>query len=90
MKESWKTVNELLNKRSKSCNIDCLKDSGNAIDLLAILKKGLDQALFLYKFIQNRRGTARSSSMLCLSVASGRMLAVGAEILMFPMCFPNF
>ena len=26
-KESWKTVNELLNKRSKSCNIDPLKDS---------------------------------------------------------------
>ena len=24
MKESWKTVNELLNKRSKSCNIYCL------------------------------------------------------------------
>ena len=31
MKESWKTINELLNKRSKSSNIDCLKDSGNAI-----------------------------------------------------------
>ena len=25
MKESWKTINELLNKRSKSSNIDCLK-----------------------------------------------------------------
>ena len=31
MKESWKTINELLNKRSKSCNVDCLKDSGNTI-----------------------------------------------------------
>ena len=31
MKESWKTVNELLNKRSKSCNIDCLKDSEHTI-----------------------------------------------------------
>ena len=31
LKESWKTINELLNKRSKSCNIDCIKDSGNAI-----------------------------------------------------------
>ena len=31
MKESWKTINEVLNKRSKSCNIDCIKDSGNAI-----------------------------------------------------------
>ena len=31
MKESWKTINELLNRRSKSCNIDCIKDSGNAI-----------------------------------------------------------
>ena len=27
MKESWKTINELLNKRSKSSNIDCLKES---------------------------------------------------------------
>ena len=29
MKESWKTVNELLNKRSKSSNIDCLKEPGS-------------------------------------------------------------
>ena len=28
MKESWKTINEFLNKRSKSSSIDCLKDSG--------------------------------------------------------------
>ena len=28
MKESWKTINELLNKRSKSSNIDSLKESG--------------------------------------------------------------
>ena len=27
IKESWKTINLLLNKRSKSSNIDCLKDS---------------------------------------------------------------
>ena len=27
VKDSWKTINELLNKRSKSCNIDFLKDS---------------------------------------------------------------
>ena len=26
MKESWKTINEPLNKRSKSSNIDCLKE----------------------------------------------------------------
>ena len=32
MKESWKAINELLNKRSKFCNIDCLKDSGNGIN----------------------------------------------------------
>ena len=31
MKKTWKTINELLNKRSKSSNIDCIKDSGNAI-----------------------------------------------------------
>ena len=28
MKESWKTINELLNKRSKSSNIVSLKESG--------------------------------------------------------------
>ena len=28
MKESWKAINELHNKRSKSSNIDCLKESG--------------------------------------------------------------
>ena len=28
MKESWKTINEILNKRSKSNSIDCLKESG--------------------------------------------------------------
>ena len=28
MKESWKTINALLNKRSKSSSIDCLKESG--------------------------------------------------------------
>ena len=29
MNESWKTVHELLNKRSKSSTIDCLKGSGS-------------------------------------------------------------
>ena len=29
MKESWKAINELLSKRSKSSNIDCLKESGS-------------------------------------------------------------
>ena len=29
MKESWKTINEFLNKRSKSCNIDCLIENGS-------------------------------------------------------------
>ena len=28
MKESWKVINEVHNKRSKSSNIDCLKESG--------------------------------------------------------------
>ena len=28
MKESWKTIHELLNKRSESSSIDCLKESG--------------------------------------------------------------
>ena len=31
MTESWKTINELLKKRSKSCNVDFLKASGNTI-----------------------------------------------------------
>ena len=31
MKETWKTINELLNKRSKYSNTDGVKDSGNAI-----------------------------------------------------------
>ena len=31
MKESWKTINELRNKRSKSSNIDCPKDSDKEI-----------------------------------------------------------
>ena len=29
MKESWKAINELLSKRSKSSNTDCLKESGS-------------------------------------------------------------
>ena len=29
MKESWRAINELLNKRSKSRNMDCLKASGS-------------------------------------------------------------
>ena len=29
MKESWKAINELLSKRSKSSNINCLKESGS-------------------------------------------------------------
>ena len=31
LKDSWKTINELLKNRSKSCNIDCLKDSDNVV-----------------------------------------------------------
>ena len=31
VKDSWKTINELLNKRSKSCNIDCVKDSDSVV-----------------------------------------------------------
>ena len=29
MKDSWKAINELLQKRSKSSNIDCLKKSSS-------------------------------------------------------------
>ena len=29
MQESWKTINELLNKRSKSSSIDSLKESSS-------------------------------------------------------------
>ena len=41
MKESWKTVNELLNKRSKSSNIDCLKESGSE----TVHKKDISNAM---------------------------------------------
>ena len=30
-KDSWKTINALLNKSSKSCYIHCLKGSDNAV-----------------------------------------------------------
>ena len=41
MKESWKAVNELLNKRSKSSNIRCLKVAGNE----TVHKKGISDAM---------------------------------------------
>ena len=31
MKESWQTINHLLNMRSKSTNIDCLSDSSQTL-----------------------------------------------------------
>ena len=40
-KESWKTVNELLNKRSKSCNIDFLKDAEHT----SVNKKAISNAM---------------------------------------------
>ncbi len=41
MKDSWKAVNELLNKRSKSSNIDCLKESG----IETFLKKDISKTM---------------------------------------------
>ena len=41
MKESWKAINELLNKRSKSSNIDCLKESGSE----TVHKKDISNAM---------------------------------------------
>ena len=41
MKESWTTINELLNKRSKSSNINCLKDMGTEI----VDKKDISNAM---------------------------------------------
>ena len=41
MKESWKAVNELLNKRSKSSNIKCLKEAGNE----TVHTKGISDAM---------------------------------------------
>ena len=41
MKESWKAINEFLNKRSKSSNIDCLKQSG----LVTIQKKEISNSM---------------------------------------------
>ena len=41
MKESWKVINELLNKRSKSSNIDCLRESGSE----TVHKKDISNAM---------------------------------------------
>ena len=41
MKESWKAVNELLNKRSKSSNIKCLKEAGTE----TVHKKDISDAM---------------------------------------------
>ena len=41
MKESWKAVNELLNKRSKSSNIKCLKEAGTE----TVHKKGISDVV---------------------------------------------
>ena len=41
MKESWKTVNWLLSKRSKFCNIDCLKGSEH----IFVNKKAISNAM---------------------------------------------
>ena len=44
MKESWKAINELLNKRSKSSSIDCLKECGAEI----LNKKDVSNAMNNY------------------------------------------
>ena len=44
MKESWKAINELLNKRSKSSNIDSLKESGSE----TVHKKDIPDAMNSY------------------------------------------
>ena len=41
MRESWKTINELLNKRSKSTNIECLKNVGTE----TVHKKDISNAM---------------------------------------------
>ena len=41
MRESWKTINELLNKRSKSTNIECLKNLGTE----TVHKKDISNAM---------------------------------------------
>ena len=41
VKESWKAINELLSKRSKSSNIDCLKES----DSETVHKKDISNAM---------------------------------------------
>ena len=43
-KESWRTINEVLNKRSKSSSIDCLKESGTEI----LNKKDVSNAMNNY------------------------------------------
>ena len=41
MKESWKAINEFLHKRSKSSNIDCLRES----DSETVHKKHISNAM---------------------------------------------
>ena len=41
MKKSWKAINDLLNKRSKSSKIDCLKESGSE----TVLKKDISNPM---------------------------------------------
>ena len=44
MIETWKTVDEILNKRSKSSNIDCLKE----LDLEIVIKKDISNIMNNY------------------------------------------
>ena len=53
MKESWKAVNELLNRRSKSSNIRCLKEAGTE----TVHKKGIAEAMNNF-FLLCRQGTS--------------------------------
>ena len=49
MKESWKAINELLYKRSKSSSIDCLKESGTE----TLNKKDVSNAMTNLTFLFN-------------------------------------
>ena len=56
VKVSWKAVNELLNKRSKSSNIKCLNEAGTE----TVHKKGISDAMNNF-FCSIRQGPSRKN-----------------------------
>ena len=66
MKESWKTINELSNKRSKSSNINSLKESGSE----TVYRKDIPDAMNSY-FCSVGKDLADKISQVPNSLLSG-------------------